>query len=257
VHNEFDLYCLLPASILGFRHGLDWDHIAAIADVTGGELAIPGSKRLRFFELPMLYAVGHLTSVAILAILARFLTQQLPPWLDPLMEKVVGSTLILIGFWLAIAISQDVVQRRQARFVSRWALVSSTFAKFFKRKDAHHDHAVAMRCPPKAAYGLGVLHGVGAETGTQMILLAAVAGGSNAGAIAMISAFAIGLILSNMVVAAAIAAGMMRATQTQLLSAILGFLTAIFSVLIGAYLVLGVADKLPSFADQIPMPKLP
>ena len=45
---------LLTSFTLGLRHGFDWDHIAAIADLSG-----TAESRRRGFALSMLYALGH------------------------------------------------------------------------------------------------------------------------------------------------------------------------------------------------------
>ena len=53
------------ALLLGLRHGFDWDHIAAIADLTG-----TAENRKRGMFLSLLYAVGHGVVVFALGVLA-------------------------------------------------------------------------------------------------------------------------------------------------------------------------------------------
>jgi high-affinity nickel permease len=50
---------LLSAAILGFRHGFDYDHIAAISDITSVQ-----TDRWRGMRLGLLYALGHAAMVA-------------------------------------------------------------------------------------------------------------------------------------------------------------------------------------------------
>ena len=46
---------LLGAAFLfGFRHGIDWDHIAAITDITSSQ-----DDRRKSLEFGTLYALGH------------------------------------------------------------------------------------------------------------------------------------------------------------------------------------------------------
>ena len=52
---------LLSAAILGFRHGFDYDHIAAITDITSVQ-----TNRWQGMRLGLLYALGHAATVAIL-----------------------------------------------------------------------------------------------------------------------------------------------------------------------------------------------
>src|ERR1044071_3438957 len=110
---------LLTALLLGLRHGIDWDHIAAITDITsttaaaesgeaghqehhragehdhahGGdaELAAHATRHGFLAEqreaiwLGSLYALGHALVVAILGTLALLFGQVLPDWVDPIM----------------------------------------------------------------------------------------------------------------------------------------------------------------------------
>ena len=64
----------------GFRHGIDWDHLAAIGDITGSQTE---SRRSMF--LATLYAVGHAVVVFVLGFVAIVLAERLPdpstpPW---------------------------------------------------------------------------------------------------------------------------------------------------------------------------------
>jgi cytochrome c biogenesis protein CcdA len=101
------------ALVLGIRHGIDWDHIAAIADITSTTTnvesadAAVGARRARFGALEAravwlasLYALGHATVVAALGALALYFEALLPEWIDPIMERVVGLTLVALGLWV-------------------------------------------------------------------------------------------------------------------------------------------------------------
>src|SRR5262249_2433512 len=116
--------------VLGLRHGIDWDHIAAITDITSsavttneaeaeGQLVAvtasgagmstgipihgPTSKwretRQGLF-LATMYAFGHASLVVLLGLLAIWLGTILPEWIDPLMERIVGVTLLLLGIYI-------------------------------------------------------------------------------------------------------------------------------------------------------------
>ena len=51
---------------LGLRHGIDWDHIAAISDLTGSS-----ETRRQGWWLSLWYALGHAAAVFVLGIFAR------------------------------------------------------------------------------------------------------------------------------------------------------------------------------------------
>src|SRR5438309_3056041 len=101
----------------GFRHGIDWDHIAALTDITSSQ---DESRRSMFFAT--LYALGHALVVFTLGFFAIVLSEQLPDSVDAFMEHVVGLTLIVLGVYVFYALLRH---GRAFRMRSRWMLVFS------------------------------------------------------------------------------------------------------------------------------------
>src|SRR5438132_8062311 len=214
---------------LGFRHGFDWDHIAAITDITSTttaghtEVDVPAgspvtphghdaselrghghehehergstaSRSHRFGEsrfaheqrhavgLASLYALGHASVVIALGTLALILGAVLPDWVDPILEKVVGVTLVVLGAWVIYSVVQYMRGKSEFRMRSRWMLVFDVARNAWDRLQARihgHEHtpsAHSTQYGPRTAFGVGMIHGVGAETGSQALLLAGVAG---------------------------------------------------------------------------------
>ena len=64
---------LMSCSVLGLQHGVDWDHVAAISDVTSVQRSAGEATRCG-----MLYALGHAATVGILGIAVIGLHQSLP-----------------------------------------------------------------------------------------------------------------------------------------------------------------------------------
>jgi len=133
---------LLTALGLGLRHGIDWDHIAAIADLSG-----TSKNRRQGFILSMAYAVGHGIVVFALGTLAIAFGLAIPDALDEWMGRVVGLTLIALGLWILIEL---VRKGRDFRLQSRWMLVlNGTFAGFRRVRNGllgrqisvEHDHS--------------------------------------------------------------------------------------------------------------------
>jgi hypothetical protein len=71
--NTLDL-ALLSTAVLGFRHGFDYDHVAAITDITSVELS-----RSRGMRLGLLYVLGHGSMVAVLGAVVVLFQRSLPP----------------------------------------------------------------------------------------------------------------------------------------------------------------------------------
>src|SRR6202043_4059849 len=86
---------LLSAAILGFRHGFDYDHIAAISDITSVQ-----SDRSRGMKLGLLYALGHAAMVAVLGSAVIIFQLSLPHSIDRVAERLVGLTLLILGVYV-------------------------------------------------------------------------------------------------------------------------------------------------------------
>jgi hypothetical protein len=96
------------------------------------------------------------------------------------------------------------------------------------------------------SFGVGMIHGVGAETPTQVLifLTAAGAGGRFVGVLVLV-AFIVGLLGSNSLITAGSALGFLRASRNFPVYATVAVLTAAFSLFIGTVFLLGKTDLLP------------
>ena len=114
---------LLTALGLGLRHGIDWDHIAAIAD-----LSSTTKDKKRGFALSMAYAVGHGAVVFVLGTFAILFGLAIPDSHDEWMGRIVGVTLVALGAWILVELAR---KGKDFRLRSRWMLVlNGTFAGF-------------------------------------------------------------------------------------------------------------------------------
>ncbi len=285
---------------LGLRHGIDWDHIAAITDITGSvvtteetnnaplvqaaggatltaamatagaghvttaTLPAPSGGRVTTAEaaravshtrrkeardgvfLATFYALGHASMVVILGLLALWVSEILPDWIDPLMERVVGVTLLLLGFWIIYSLWR---YGSNFRLQSRWMVVFSLIGIGWRRlrgkEEAGHTHMIG-QYGPRTAFGIGLLHGIGAETGSQALLLASVAGATSqwTGSYLLLF-FTVGLLASNTLVAVLSAFGFVSAGTKKTVYLVIGVFAAIFSLVVGAYFATGNGDSLP------------
>ena len=87
--------CLL----LGLRHGFDYDHLAAISDITAVQRNWKSGLRLG-----MTYALGHAFMVAALGVAVLELHMGLPEGLDHWTERLIGLTLIVLGIGVVAGI---------------------------------------------------------------------------------------------------------------------------------------------------------
>jgi len=236
----------LAAFGLGLRHGVDYDHISAIWDITSSQKTLRGGVVLGWF-----YAGGHGTVVAVLGMAAVLVGLRLPPEVDSAMTVLVGATLILLGIYVITMLVRHPDEPFQMK--SRWVLVASGVLRAYERavlrltgrirKQRDIDLRVA---GPASAYVIGIIHGVGGETPTQ-ILLFIIAGGISGGVagVVVVLAFVAGVFITNTVESVLASLGYARAAESPRLFRRVAAAAAVFSLLIGALFVLGGSGLLP------------
>lgn len=112
-----------------------------------------------------------------------------------------------------------------------------------------HSHAAdALEYGRSTSVGIGMLHGVGAETPTQVVvfLAAAAAGGIVTGVLVLL-VFLVGLVISNTAITVASAFGFAKLSRRKGVQIAMGAFTAAMSVGIGILFVTGNDGILPAF----------
>ncbi|HXT73556.1 MAG TPA: hypothetical protein VN785_06860 [Candidatus Angelobacter sp.] len=236
---------LLTAAVLGFRHGFDYDHIAAISDITNVE-----SDRKRAMHMGLLYVVGHAATVAALGSIVIFFQTSLPPVVDSWAERAVGLTLVVLGIYVLGSMLRS---GGKAAPKSRIMILISAFRWLaWKVRRALHGEAAARPAEmnwsytKKSVFFVGVIHGLGAETPSQLLifLLAANLGGRARGFFGL-AMFLAGLLLMNtLMTASAVGIFTVSATRQRLMQ-VATALTATYSLVVGTIFLFGSAAILP------------
>lgn len=285
----FDLGLIVAALAFGLRHGIDWDHIAAITDITASQ----DSPRAGL-KLGTLYVLGHAAVVFMLGVTAILVGDRLPPPVDEVMGKVVGVTLVGLGIYVIYSLIRH---GREFRMQSRWMLalrgvrgayrwvvglkgphssrgmahdhahtlaggyhhdayeeagVNSTGARPLTRKHTHPHRHHSPTDPlasysAKTAFGVGALHGIGAETPTQVLIFLAAAGaGGPVAGLVILAVFLIGLAMSNSVITFSSAFGFLAASRRFGVYASIGAVTGLASLGIGILFLAGWETMLPA-----------
>jgi high-affinity nickel-transport protein len=115
---------------------------------------------------------------------------------------------------------------------------------------AHVDPLEASSYGPRTALGVGMIHGIGAETASQALIIAAVGGAASAGlGVPMLFAFILGLVISNTIVVILSATGFIASQwKTQIYLAV-GILTGVFSLWIGFVFLFQAEAMLPNLEN--------
>ena len=245
---------LVSCALLGLRHGFDYDHLAAISDITSVQRGWREGMRLG-----LLYALGHALTVAILGCVVIFLHLSLPAHLDAIGERLVGVTLIV----LAICVLVSFLRRREGTAAhrhiprSRIALLVSgaryaTWRVRSLRRNLPQPEPFAFQYDQSSVFVVGIIHGLGAETPSQLLLflLAANLGGTSRGFIGLL-AFIAGLLVMNTLMTASASGIFAGSTRRPRLQAFVTSLAAVYSLLVGAIFLLGGSDRLPALMHRL------
>ncbi|MCL2661163.1 MAG: hypothetical protein FWD64_11700 [Acidobacteriaceae bacterium] len=238
---------LFSCVLLGLRHGFDFDHLAAITDITSVQRDWSEGMRLG-----LLYALGHALTVAVLGSAVILLHLGLPPGMDKIGERIAGATLIVLAIYVLVSF----VRHRKAghtHFVpkSRIALLVGGARQAVWRvrrvfnPEAPRPDAFAFQYDQSSVFVVGILHGLGAETPTQLMffLLAANLGGTSRGFLGMIC-FIAGLLLMNTFMTASASGIFASSKRRPYVQTVITSLTAAYSFVIGFVFLLGISDKL-------------
>lgn len=218
--------------VTGLRHGVDVDHIAAITDMTSSQ---PDRRRGIWYAI--LYGIGHGLVVIVLGVILIAVGRILPESVDIIFGKIVGITLVFLGLYVLYSLYR---YGRNFKMKSRWMLIFSAikfgYHKFLHNFKLSHQHPKLRteKYQSKTAFGIGLIHGVGAETPTQIAALATLIGiGEGLRGILFLLLFVLGILISNLVLAYLSSAGYLKAKQQSKVYPAVGFLTALFSLIVG------------------------
>lgn len=242
--NTLDL-ALLSAGVLGFRHGFDYDHVAAITDITSVE-----TSRTRAMRMGLLYVLGHGSMVAVLGAAVVLFQRSLPPRIDDWAQRAVGVTLVALGLYVLGTLLRDrasYIPRSRAAILmdgGRWLLrrIRALFNSDSRTKTLPSSGAYS----GSSVFLIGIIHGLGAETPSQLLLflLAANLGGLARGFLGL-AVFLAGLFLMNtLMTASAVGIFGFSAARPRVLRFVIGA-TAAYSVVVGALFLSGVSKFLP------------
>ncbi len=229
--------CVYAALVLGLRHALESHNIAAIGDFTTS--AGSPSQALGWTAA---YTLGHVLAIAMIGSLSVAFGLSLPPGATAIIGRLVGVTLMIFGAYvLYVLFAKPGTMVRYSRVTLIAAAIRRALAAV-RRSEARHVHEAELRASAGArpAFVLGLVHGAGLETPTQLALFVLAAGmrGWEAGLLCVL-VFVAGLAAMTGMMAA-VSAGMFRlASALRWIQAGVMLLSGVYSVALGAALTLG------------------
>ena len=235
---------LLSAAVLGFRHGFDYDHIAAISDITSVE-----TSRKRAMRMGLLYVLGHAAMVAVLGGAVIFFQRSLPKSIDRWAERAVGFTLVILGLYVLGSLFRDKANSPKSRasvLIGAGCWLGWKFRQIIGAVPTERPEPGSGSYSRRSVFLIGIVHGLGAETPSQLLLflLAANLGGLARGTLGL-AVFLAGLLAMNtLMTASAVGIFGLSAAKPGILRFVIGA-TAAYSVVVGSIFLFGVSSSLP------------
>jgi high-affinity nickel permease len=223
----------LLAVMIGMRHGIDGDHVAAIADMVGSE-----QHKRKQVSLGIMYALGHGVIVLIVGLISIFIGLELPNTTRQVMEILVSLTLIILGGFILYSLLR---QRKDYEYKSRLKIVYEWIAKMMaKWKLGINEKAVSsIKLGVISAFVIGIIHGIGVESPTQIALLTNAVGLNNVTAATMqLLLFVLGLLISTICVTFFLSWGFLKAKLKKQVYIVLGLITGMYSLGLGVSMLL-------------------
>jgi len=238
----------IAAFILGLRHGVDWDHIAAITDIASVQ-----ESRSRSIRLGGFYILGHALVVGGLALLAILVGAKVPGWLDASMGSLVGLTLVALGAYVIVSVVRARRHKGDVRLQSKWGLILNGASHLYERlravitRSEVRPHRRFFETYTSAScVGVGMIHGIGAETPTQVILFSAAAGiAGTTGALLLLGAFLLGMLVTNGTMVLTASRGLVGADRSSRKFLGIAVAVGLFSIGVGVLTLSGFGDALP------------
>lgn len=194
---------LLAALALGLRHATDPDHLTAVSTLVFAEEQ-HGPRKAGW--LGLCWGLGHATTLTALGLPIVAFSVHLPARLGQAAELLIGAVIIalavrLLWQWWRLHVHAHLHTHDGAPHVHTHAHQQAHGPR--TGLEHRHAHATALGRTPLAAYGIGLIHGVGGSAAVGLLLVSAMP--ERASAITALLLFAGGTAVSMAVVSAAFA----------------------------------------------------
>jgi len=197
------LIALVVAALLGLRHATDPDHLTALST-----LVLTDNERgaRRAGRLGLAWGAGHAVTLIVLGTPVVLFNQALPDTAQRLAEGLIGVIIVALAVRLLLRWRRGYFHAHphdHGPDVRHAHPHVHEHADSSRHADAHahaHPHREAVGRSPRAAFGIGLLHGAGGSAGVGILLIAGIDADLEAAAALLL--FAAGTAVSMAIVSA-------------------------------------------------------
>ena len=162
---------LIIAVLLGLRHATDPDHLTAVSTLA---LSDERHGARRAGTLGLAWGVGHATTLMLFGIPALLLRQLLPPAVDQAAEALIGLVIIALAVRLLLRWRRGYFHSHPHRHGESWHTHPHAHERSHESASHKHSHQEGLGRSPRAAYGIGLVHGMGGSAGVTLLLIGAI-----------------------------------------------------------------------------------
>jgi ABC-type nickel/cobalt efflux system permease component RcnA len=233
------LLALAVAVLLGLRHATDPDHLTAVSTLVLSERRSGTRVAL---ALGLSWGVGHALTLVALGVPFVVLSRDLPEPAHLAAELAIGLIVIGLGLRLLWRWHHGYLHVHAHAHEGTWHAHPHVHERADHRARHEHRHAEALGRTPRAAFGIGLVHGVGGSAGVGLVLIGAIS--DDAEATAALLLFAGATALSMAVVSAAFGGALARGSARRHVERLAPGLGAA-AVMLGGWYALGALAVVP------------
>jgi ABC-type nickel/cobalt efflux system permease component RcnA len=233
---------LLVAVLLGLRHATDPDHLTAVSTLVLSEHDRGTRKALR---LGLAWGLGHAITIVALGLPVVLVGRALPGAVQRAAEFGIGVVIVALAVRLLVRWRRGYLHAHEHEHDG----VRHAHPHVHEHTPEHahphvheHEHPESLGRSPRAAFGIGLAHGIGGSAGVGVLLIGAISSDVEAVAALVLfaAATAISMALVSSLFGSALATGPARRRFATLAP---GFGT--LALLFGAWYALGATGALP------------
>jgi ABC-type nickel/cobalt efflux system permease component RcnA len=233
---------LAVAVLLGLRHATDPDHLTAVATLIAGDRD-RGVRRARLLGLA--WGGGHALTLFLFGLPLVLVGSALPHRVGQVAEVAIGMLIAALAVRLLVRWRQGAFHAHAhthdgVRHAHPHAHEHVHDAAHEHQHDHAHDEALGRS--PLAAFGIGLVHGIGGSAGAGILLVGAASQGAEG--VVMLALFAAGTAVSMALASAGFGLALARGTLTGRLEGLVPALGAC-SLLFGVWYALGALETVP------------
>ena len=167
------LIALAVAVLLGLRHATDPDHLTALSTLVLGSDERGGQRAAR---LGLAWGAGHAVTVGALGLPVVLFNDALPAALQRAAEGLIAVVIIALAVRLLLRCRRGYFHAHPHDHPSG---VRHAHPHVHEHRHGHmheHAHEEAVGRSPRAAFGIGLMHGAGGSAGVGILLIAGIDG---------------------------------------------------------------------------------